>query len=536
MQWSAMRWRVVVVFISLVTLIPLSVIFASIGSPDAAIWSHLIDYQLPGILLNTLWLVLGVGSGVFLIGVPLAWLVSVYDFPGRRFFTWALMLPLAMPAYVMAFSQLGLLEFTGPIQTWLRDTYGTSSWVPSARSTGGVIVILTLAFYPYVYLLARNAFSTMGRRALEVGQSLGLSRSQGFWRVALPMARPWIIGGMTLALMETLADFGAVAIFNYDTFTNAIYKAWFSFFSLDTAKQLASLLVTMVFVLVWFEQSARGRRAYTQAGRAAPLPRLRLGGWRAVGATLLAALVFALAFALPVVQLVFWAVSVWVEELNADLAAYVGRSLLLSLMAAALVAAVALLLSYAQRRDKRMTTHAFAKIATLGYAVPGTVLAVGVFVPIAWLDNALIDVFKDWLPEGTTAILKGTLLIMLLAFVARFLAVGHSAIDAAMHRITASQEEAARILGYSGWRLAARLHLPLLTGGILTAMLMVFVDVMKEMPITLMTRPFGWDTLSVRIFNLTAEGQWDRAALPAIAIVLAGLIPVILLSRQKDSA
>ncbi|KZE33913.1 ABC transporter permease [Crenobacter luteus] len=536
MQSSVLRWRAVAALISLATVIPLAVILASIGSPDAAIWSHLLEYQLPGLLTNTLWLVLGVGAGVFVVGVPLAWLVSVYDFPGRRFFAWALMLPLAVPAYVMAFSQLGLFEFTGPIQTWLRDTWGDSSWVPSIRSTGGVVAVLTLAFYPYVYLLARNAFSTMGRRALEVGQSLGLSRSQGFWRVALPMARPWIIGGVTLALMETLADFGAVAILNYDTFTNAIYKAWFSFFSLDTAKQLASLLVTLVFVLVWLEQRARGRRAYGQTGRAAPLPRLPLSGARAAGASLLAFAVFALAFVLPVGQLVWWAFSVWAEELNAELAAYVGRSLLLSLMAAALVAVVALALSYAARRDKRPATRLIARLATLGYAVPGTVLAVGVFVPVAWFDNWLIARFGAALPEGTTAVLKGTLVVMLLAYTARFLAVGHSALDAAMHRITPSQEEAARMLGYSGWRLAARLYLPLLTGGMLTAMLMVFVDVMKEMPITLMTRPFDWDTLAVRIFNLTAEGQWDRAALPSIAIVLAGLLPVILLSRQKEPA
>lgn len=531
---SARRWRPVAALVSLVTVIPLSVILAALAVPDGAVWAHLQNHLLPELLRNTFWLVLGVGSGVLLVGVPLAWLTALYEFPGRRFFNWALMLPLAMPAYVMAFSQLGLFDFTGPLQSWLRAATGDSSWVPSLRSSGGVALVMTLAFYPYVYLLARNAFASMGRRALEVGQSFGLSRVKGFWHVALPMARPWIIGGVTLALMETLADFGTVAIFNYDTFTSAIYKAWFSLFSLPAAKQLASLLVLMVFVLVWLEQRARGRRAYTQTGRAAPLPRLRLTGWQRWAATLWAGLVLLLAFVLPFGQLVWWAWQLAAEEFNADLLGYALRSVALSLMAAVAVAVVALALAYAQRRDPHPATRLLAKLATLGYAVPGTVLAVGVFVPVAWLDNLLLRWFGGALGPDVTAIFKGTLLVMLLAYVSRFLAVGHSAIDSAMGRITRSQEEAARNLGYAGWGLLRHVHLPLLKGSLFTAVLMVFVDVMKEMPITLMTRPFDWDTLAVRVFSFTTEGQWEHAALPAVAIVLAGLVPVILLSRQKD--
>ncbi|WP_235930093.1 ABC transporter permease [Craterilacuibacter sinensis] len=528
------RWRVLLLLLSLLTLLPLAVIIPAVFSPDPAIWSHLVDYLLPQLFLNSAYLMLGVGCGVLLIGVSLAWLVAVYDFPGRRFFNWALMLPLAMPAYVMGFSQLGLFDYTGPLQSWLRASWGDSSWVPSIRSTPGVILVLTLAFYPYVYLLARNAFATQGRRALEVGQSLGLSRVQGFWRVALPMARPWIMGGLMLALMETLADFGTVSIFNYDAFTSAIYKAWFSFFSLDTAKQLASMLVLIVFVLVVLEQRARGRRAYTQSGRAAPLHRLPLQGGAAALAVLFASLVLLLAFVLPFGQIVWWSYQSLEAELNGDLLSYSLHSVVLSALAALLVCAVALLLSYAQRRAPSRVNQMLARLATMGYAVPGTVLAVGIFVPVAWLDNVLLGLFSSVLPQGTTAILKGSLLVLLLAYLARFLAVGHTSVDAAMHRITRSQEEAARNLGWFGWRLVTRLHLPLLRGGLMTALLMVFVDVMKEMPITLMTRPFGWDTLAVRIFTLTTEGEWERAALPAVAIVLAGLLPVILLSKEEN--
>ncbi|OWY39986.1 ABC transporter permease [Xenophilus sp. AP218F] len=526
-------WRGLALAISLITVAPLLVILLGVLSPDVEVWRHLLDYTLPQLLLNTLYLLLGVGGGVLLLGVPLAWLTAVHDFPGRRFFSWALMLPLAMPAYVMAFSQLGLFDFTGPLQSWLREAYGSSSWVPNIRSTPGVVMVMSLAFYPYVYLLARNAFSSMGRRALEAGQSLGLSPWQGFCRVVLPMARPWLMGGMTLALMETLADFGTVAIFNFDAFTSAIYKAWFSLFSLPAAKQLASLLIVLVFGLLWLEQRARGQRAYGQAGRAAPLPRMPLRGARGGLACLACALVLLMAFALPFGQILWWAWQHAASDLDADFIELIVNSLLLSLAAALLLATVALLLAYARRRDERAAP--LARLATLGYAVPGTVLAVGVFVPVAALDNLLLDWLGDSLPEGTTAIFKGTLLVLFLAYIARFLAVAHSAVDAAMHRISRSQEEAARNLGESGWRLLRRLYLPLLRGGLFTAMLMVFVDVMKEMPITLMTRPFGWDTLAVRIFNLTTEGEWERAALPAVAIVVAGLLPVLVLARQKET-
>ncbi len=528
------RWPLVALLISLLTLIPLAVIVLSSLTPDPVIWQHLLDYALPELLNNTLWLVLGVATGVLLLGVPLAWLVAVYDFPGRKHFNWALMLPLAMPAYVMAFTQVGLFDFSGPVQTLLRAHFDNTRWFPPIRSTGGLVLVMSLAFYPYVYLLARNAFSTMGRRALEVGQTLGLSRSAGFWHIALPMARPWIMGGLILALMETLADFGTVSIFNFDAFTTAIYKAWFSLFSLDTAKQLASLLVALIFVMVVLEQYARGRRAYVQAGRAAPLPRLRLAGARAWLASSYALLVLVLAFVLPFGQLLVWSWGALEQEWNEALFGYALRSVTLSMMAALMIVCVALLLSYARRRDGGALVRLLARVATLGYAVPGTVLAVGIFVPIAWLDNVLIGHF--FAGQDVTAVLKGTLAVMLLAYVSRFLAVGYSAVDAAMNRITRSQEEAARNLGYSGFALLRHVHLPLLQGGLLTGVLMVFVDVMKEMPITMMTRPFGWDTLAVRIYGLTSEGVFDQAALPAVVLVLVGLIPTLLLSRQKDVA
>ncbi|GHD63606.1 iron ABC transporter permease [Jeongeupia chitinilytica] len=518
--------------IALLTVVPLLVVLSSLLDPQAEVWSHLLDYVLPGVLWNTLLLVVGVGAGVLLLGVPLAWLTAVCTFPGRRFFGWALMLPLAMPAYVLAFVQVGLLDFTGPVQTLLRSAFGTSAWFPQIRSTGGVILVLSMAFYPYVYLLARNAFLTQGRRAIEAAQTLGMSRRRAFFVVAVPMARPWLIGGVTLALMETLADFGTVSIFNFDTFTTAIYKAWFALFNLPAASQLASLLVMFVLMLVALEQWGRGARSYQV--RSAHAERIALHGRLRWLATLWCGTVLLLAFVVPMMQLLVWVKGVWADDFDARYPAFIGRSLLLAVMAALLVTLLALVLAYARRRYRDAGTHWLVRLATLGYAVPGTVLAVGVFIPVAWLDNVLLAALRPFGLEAL-AIFKGTLAVMLLALAARFLAVGFQPVDTAMQRITRSQEEAARSLGLNGRQVAARLYLPLLRGGLLSAALLVFVDVLKEMPITLMTRAFGWDTLAVRVFEMTSEGMWDRAALPSLFIVLAGLVPVVLLIRKTES-
>jgi iron(III) transport system permease protein len=440
-----------------------------------------------------------------------------------------------MPAYVTAFVFVAWLDFTGPVQTWLRAVFGSSAWFPPIRSGGGAALVMTLALYPYVYLLARNAFLTQGRRALEAGQSLGLNRRQGFFRVALPMSRPWIVGGLMLALMETLADFGTVAVFNFDTFTTAIYKTWFGLFSLAGASQLASVLILLVFVLILAEQASRSRLRYSQAGRTSQAERIRLTGWRGGSVAALAAAVLLVAFVLPSIQLLAWAAQVYAEDLDSRYLGFLWHSLLLGGIAALLTTAAALLLGYAQRRHGDALTRLVVRIATLGYAVPGPVLAVGIVIPLAWLDNQLIASSKALLGFDPGLLLQGTLLVMLPAYLTRFLAVAYSPVDSALQRVTRSLDEAARSFGATSIELLRRVHLPMLRGGLFSAAALVFVDVMKEMPITLMTRPFGWDTLAVRIFEMTSEGEWERAALPAVALVLAGLLPIALLVRQTEN-
>lgn len=532
-QWLG-GWRTAALLIAGLTLVPLAVVFASVFEGDAGIWRHLLQYVLPELFWNTIWLALGVAATTAVLGVSLAWLTAVYEFPGRRWFAWALMLPLAMPAYVAAFVDIGLYDFTGPLQSALRAWTGGPVWFPAIRSRGGVIAVMSLSLYPYVYLLARNAFTTQGRRALEVGQSLGLTRLQGFFRVVLPATRPWLAAGVLLVLMESLADFGTVAVFNYDAFTTAIYKAWFGLFSLSAAAQLASVLVVLVFVLVLAEQYGRGQRRYEPAGKSGQA-RYRLRRGPGVAAALYAWTVLLLAFIVPLCQLLYWCGTTLAEEMDARYPLFITHSVLLAGLAALAVAAAALVLAYSARLYQDWPTRLLARLATLGYAIPGTVLAVGVFVPVAWLDARLAPVLHawGWLPAGA-GVLRGTVLVMLLAYVARFLAPGFHSIESAMQRITRSQDEAARSMGYRGWKLFRHVHIPLLRGGVLGAILMVFVDVMKEMPITLMTRPFGWDTLAVRVFEMTSEGQWERAALPAVTLVLAGLLPVMLLTRQAE--
>jgi iron(III) transport system permease protein len=522
--------------IAAVVLAPLAVVLFSVFSPAGDVWEHLLHTVMARLLLNTLWLVLGVGIGTAVLGISLAWLTVTCEFPGRRVFEWALVLPLAIPAYVFAFVSIGLLDFTGPVQTFLRSSLeiGTG-WFPRIRSTGGVIAVMILAFYPYVYLLSRNAFLTQGRRGIEAAQSLGHSQRKAFFRVAVPMARPWIAAGVMLALMETLADFGTVATFNYDTFTTAIYKAWYGLFSLTAAGQLSSILVVIVFLLLLVEQRLRSRSRYVQAEKASvPVVRKNLRGLRGWLTFAYAGAVLSLAFLIPVFQLVFWSAGIIRSDLDVRYFGFLTHSIFLGVLAAALVTACAMILVYANRLNNTLWTRITVRSATLGYALPGAVLAIGGIILVTWVDHRLIAGIQSVLHVKIGFLITGTLFAMLLAYLARFLVVGHSPVDSAMQRITPSTDETARSLGLNQIAMLRRVHLPMLRAGLLTAAALVFVDVMKEMPITLMTRPFGWDTLAVRIFEMTSEGEWDQAALPAVALVLTGLIPVILLVKQSS--
>ncbi len=529
-------WRFITCGLALTVALPLTVILWSFSYQTQEIWQHLARHVLADLLLNTAILAAGVLTATLILGVSLAWLTGVCDFPGRKIFTWALLLPIAMPTYVLAFVTVGLMDFSGPVQTFFRAWFPASKgWFPNIRSAGGIIIVMSLALYPYVYLLARGAFRTQGKRAMEAAQSLGWSRTSSFFKVALPMARPWIAGGLLLVLMEALADFGAVAIFNFDTFTTAIYKAWFGFFSLPAAAQLSSILVIIIFVVIAVEQKARKKMQFTQSGRSeGQFDRIKLQGWKKWIATLFASAVLLIAFVIPFLQLLIWSAEIFSEEFNFRYLGFLGRSLFFALLAAASVVCCSILLAYASRQHKDKFTQFLLRISTLGYALPGTVLAVGIVIAITAVDKQLAGILKTFLGYEKGALIQGTILTVVAAYLVRFMAVGYNSVNSAMQRITGSLDEVSISLGVKGFSLLRKVHIPILKTGILTAAMLVFVDVMKEMPITLMTRPFGWDTLAVKIFELTSEGEWERAALPAVALVLGGLIPVIILTKQTE--
>jgi iron(III) transport system permease protein len=520
-----------------VVSLPILAVLGSLAHPAWAVWAHLARTQLPELLFNTVALVAGVGLGVLLLGTTLAWLVVTCEFPGRRLFEWALVLPLALPAYVIGFVFLGIFEYAGPLQTALRGWLGPGARLPDLRSGWGVALMMTLVYYPYVYTLARAALTEQAPEFLETARGLGRSRTAILFRVTLPLARPALVAGTVLACMEALADFGTVATFSFRTLTEAVYRVWHGMFDRGAATQLAAILLGLAAGLLALERLSRGRARFTHARRLARPPvRLRLAGIRAVGATLLCAGTLGLAFGLPVGQLIVWAIEAArrdsVPEAFLDALA---QSLTLGGGAAILVTAVAVLLAYAIRRQPTPLVVAATRLAGLGYALPGAVIAVGVLLPLAWLDRALAAGIAFLTGVAPGLLLTGSVVGLLFAYLVRFLAVGSQSVEASLARIPRSLDEAARSLGAGGARTLRAIHLPLARRGLLIAGTLVFVDVMKELPATLLLRPFGFETLAVVIWRRTAEALWVEAAAPALALVLAGLGPVVLAMRASGA-
>jgi iron(III) transport system permease protein len=523
----------VVALLAVPAMLPLLSAAAAWAAPAGEVWQHQLQYVLPRVAGNTVLLLACVALVTAVLGTGLAWLVAGHDFPGRGMFAWALLLPLALPGYVLAVVFAGALDYAGPLQSWLRATLGPGLRLPPIRSLGGAVLVLSLCLYPYVYLLARVAFETAGARSLEAAQTLGLDRRAAFRRALLPMARPAIAAGVGLVCMETLADFGVVAALNVDTFTTAIYRAWYGMFSIAAALQMAAVLALLALAGVWLERRLRGGRSFAAQRPSAALQRQPLTGARAFAATTGAALVLAIAFVLPITQLFAWAVKHAAVDLDTRYWAFAGRSVALAASGALVVVVAALAHGYALRMERRPWLLGLGRLATLGYAIPGTVLAVGLFAPVVtvneWLQDRLDLAFAASAPQ---LFLQGTLLTMFIAYLARFLAVGTGPVESGLDRIHPHLDEAAMLLGARGPARLRRLHLPLLRGSLLAAALLVFVDLMKELPITLMTRPFGFETLAVRVFEMTAEGEWERAALPSVLIVAVGVLPVVLLARR----
>ena len=526
-------WAWAAIGIAAVVAVPIAAVLSSLAAPSGDVWRHLWRTQLLELIGNTLLLLLGVGVGTLLVGGGLAWLVVFHRFPGRSVLEWALILPLAVPAYVIGFAFLGLFEYAGPIQGALRGALGAGARLPDLRSYGGVVVMMTLVFYPYVYLLARVAFREQGIAAVEIARTLGRSRGAAFLAVTVPMARPALAAGVALAMMEALADFGTVATFGYRTLTEAIYRVWYGMFDRIAATQLASVLLLFALGLLLLEYRSRGRARFIQRGRPSrALEAERLRGLRAVSATTVCLGVLGPAFFLPVGQLAWWAVAaVRGGRVAPDFLALLTHTGLLAAAAAGLACALAVLLAYAGRLHGTTAVRLAARLASMGYALPGAVIAVGVLLPLAWADHALVPPLERALDRPLGLLLTGSAVGLILAYVVRFLAVGLQTVEASLGRIPPSLDDSARTLGARAGVALRRVHLPLIRGGLLTALVLVFVETMKEMPATLLLRPFGLNTLAIEIWERTSEAMWQEAAVPALALIGVGLLPVMVLIR-----
>ena len=528
-------WPVAAAVVALLVALPLLVVISSLAAPRFDIWLHLWQTQLTELIWNTVRLMLGVAAGVFALGTGLAWLVTRYRFPGRAMFEWLLILPLAMPSYVIGFVFLAIFDYTGPVQTWARSAFGSPLWFPEIRSYGGVTLVMSLVLYPYVYTLARAAFLEQAAGTIEAARSLGASPLAVFWRVAFPLARPSIIAGMSFALMEALADFGTVAIFGYSTFTVAIYRVWFGMFDRLAATQIASLLMLFTLALFLLERTGRGRARFFQPhGTVQPFMPRPLRGWKAVAACGIVTLVVVVAFVLPVVQLILWARGQW--GLDARYLEFLLNTLKLGVITALLAAIAAVVVAYGLRLSRGRAVAACAAVAGMGYALPGSVIAVGVLAPLALLDHTLDAFLQNWFGISTGLLLTGSMAGLVFAYLAHFLAVSLQTVEASLVKITPNMDMAGRSLGAGAARVLWRIHLPLMRRGLSAALILVFVDVMKEMPAPLLLRPFGYDTLAVRIWQFTSESLWDAAALPALTIVAAGVLPVLVLVRSSARA
>ena len=535
LNWNA--WTIFVVAIAFLISAPVIFVLSSIFSDTGEIWSHLASTVLPRYLLNSFILMLGVGCGVSVIGVGAAWLVTMCRFPGSRIFEWAMLLPLATPAYILAYTYTELLEFYGPVQMWLREIFGWTSvsdyWFPQIRSLGGAIALLTLTLYPYVYLLTRVAFLEQSTCTLEASRSLGANPWRSFFTIALPLARPAIMAGLALALMETLNDFGTVQYFGVDTFTTGIYRTWFGMGERVAAAQLAAVLLLFILWLILLELWSRRQAKYYQTtSQQQQLKRFPLDGIRGIATSFACLFPVFLGFLLPAGLLLEMTITESGASFRGRFWDYASHSLTLAGITAVLGGAIALLMAYGVRLNRNWGMGISTRIAAMGYAIPGSVIAVGILIPIGTIDNAIDGFMRSMFGISTGLLLSGTMTALVFAYLVRFMAVAFGAVESSLVKIKPSLDDASRSLGYGVTKTLIKVHVPMMWGGLLTGAMLTFVDVMKELPATMVIRPFNFDTLAIRVYNLAADERLSEAAGPALAIVLVGIIPVIILSLK----
>lgn len=527
-------WRMATLAIAVGVVAPVGVIAAGAVTPSLRVWRFLWNTSLAEMLVSTVVLMAGVVAGTLVLGTGLAWLVATYLFPARRIFSWLLVLPLAVPAYVLGFVYVWLLDYPGPLQTGLRGLFGQGVWFPEIRAMPVAVVVLTLTLYPYVYLMARSAFAGHAAGTYEAARTLGHGPLRAAWRVLLPMARPSLAAGAALVAMETLTDYATVQYFNVETVSVGIYRVWNGMYDRVAATELASVVLVFAVTIIAAERALRRRARYHQAGGAArAIEPVRLRGWRAAAATMSCTAVVAVAVALPVAQLVRWSSVATLRAAGGGFdpryLSYLFNSLLIAGLAAFACVVLALVVVNAGRFVDQRSTRGLARLTTIGYAVPGPVVAVGVLVLLAGLDRLLDAAGIDW----GALLVTGSIAGLIYAYVVRFLALSVGSLDASLEKVTPSMTASGLALGAPPRRVATRVHLPLIRSGVGVALVLVAVDALKELPIVLLLRPFGFETLAIWVYQLASESRWELAGLPALTIVAVATIPVVVLLRRE---
>lgn len=530
-------WNILTLLIALLVSIPILTIAVNIFIPAGDVWSHLSSTVLPEYVKNSIWLMFGVGFGVFVLGVGTAWLVTMCRFPGSRWFNWLLILPMAVPAYLMAYTYTDFLSFTGPVQDLIRSITGwgiDDYWFPNIRSLGGAIIIMSFVFFPYVYLLTRAAFLEQSSSVLEASRSLGATPFQSFRKIALPLARPSIAAGMALALMETLNDFGTVDYFSVQTFTTGIYRTWFGLGERAAASQLAGFLMIFVLFLILLERWSRSNMKIDQrsTGSYKSLFIYDLSGWKAFAATIFCTIPLLIGFIIPTSILFEMMISNFDVAVDSRFIQFSLNTIIVALLAGLTALIVALILAYGVRLNPGVLTNIGTRVGSMGYAIPGSVIAVGILIPFGWFDNSIDSWMRTQFGFSSGLLLSGTIFALIFAYVVRFLAVAFNTVEASLANITPQMDDAAEGLGYKFGKILRKIHIPIMSGSLFAAIMLVIVDVIKELPATLIVRPFNFDTLAVQVYRLASDERLAESSGAALAIILVGLVPVYILSKS----
>lgn len=535
----AKRWSATSYLVAVILTLPLAAIIIQSAVPDESIFSHLLNTVLPTYIRNTLLLMVLVCAGAIVIAIPAAWLVARCDFPGRRIFQWALLLPLAMPAYVVAYVYTDLLDYAGPVQRGLRYLFGWQSpqdyFFPDVRTLGGASMMLALVLFPYIYLLARTAFLEQSSSLQHAARVMGCGPWRSFWRLSLPMARPALAVGGALVAMETAADFATVSYFAVPTLTTAVYDTWLGYGSLSVAAKLSAIMLLVVFSMVGVERFARRKQKlfqkHTELNYGDRYPLSTTKGYLAM---LYCSGLLGMAFLLPFIILVGYGWQYFDVSWNSDFLNYSFNSLYLAVLVSIITVFIAVLLMFVRRCSPRRIDKLPSRLASMGYALPGTVLAIGILVPLTYLDFVINDLYAYFNVRGPGLILSGSVFVLLFAFSVRFAAIAIGSVENSYKRISPTLDMASITMGLKPKMLLWRVHLPLLRRGIFAGLLLVFIESMKELPAALLLRPVGFENLATYVYQFVSDEQLEHGALAAIVIVLVGLIPLIYLNRSLE--